>query len=99
MVRFWSRMKYETYAEYDPRVVIQTRQAFLTVWAGLGSYHDDLVLLGGLVPHYICRHPASQLGLPRPATLDVDFGVALGPRRDSTAASRVTFVLRAPSRG
>ncbi len=71
-------MKYETYEEYDPRAVAQAEPAFLTVWAGLGSYHDDLVLLGGLVPYYICRHPAGPKTLPRPATLDVDFGVALG---------------------
>lgn len=71
-------MKYETYGDYDPKAVAQTHPAFLTVWSGLGSYHDDLVLLGGLVPHYICQHPASSTALPRPATLDVDFGVALG---------------------
>ena len=71
-------MKYETYAEYNPRAVAQTLPAFLTVWSGLGTYHDDLVLLGGLVPHFICRHPVSANALPRPATLDVDFGVALG---------------------
>lgn len=71
-------VKYDTYSEYDPRAVAQTQPAFLTIWAGLGSYHEDLVLLGGLVPHYICRHPAGSGALPRPATLDVDFGVALG---------------------
>ena len=71
-------MKYETYGEYDPRAVAQTHPAFLTIWSGLGSYHDDLVLLGGLVPYYICKHPTSRAALPRPATLDVDFGVALG---------------------
>lgn len=71
-------VKYDTYSEYDPRAVAQTQPAFLTVWSGLGSYHADLVLLGGLVPHYICRHPSGNGVLPRPATLDVDFGVALG---------------------
>jgi len=71
-------MKYETYGEYDPRAVAQTHPAFLTVWAGLGSYHDDLVLVGGLVPLYICRHPTGSNALPRPATLDVDLGIALG---------------------
>jgi hypothetical protein len=71
-------MKYETYGEYDPRAVAQTHPAFLTVWSALGSYHDDLVLLGALVPQYICKHPAGSAALPRPATLDVDFGVALG---------------------
>jgi len=71
-------MKYETYGEYDPRAVAQTHPAFLTAWSALGSYHDDLVLLGGLVPRYICKHPTSLAALPHPATLDVDFGVSLG---------------------
>ena len=71
-------MKYETYTEYDPRAVAQTHPAFLTVWSALGGYHDDLVLLGGLVPQYICKHPAGRAALPRPATLDVDLGVSLG---------------------
>jgi len=73
-----SPMKYDTYGEYDPRAVAQTQPAFLTVWSGLGNYHEDLVLIGGLVPHYLCLHPAANSFLPRPATLDVDFGVALG---------------------
>jgi hypothetical protein len=78
MARILSPMKYETYSEYDPRSVAQTHPAFLTVWSGLGSYHQELVLLGGLVPHYLCRHPTGSNALPRPATLDVDLGVALG---------------------
>lgn len=71
-------MKYETYQEYDPRITSQTLPAFLTVWPALGSYHEDLVLLGGLVPILICQHPKDQEYLPRPATLDVDLGVSLG---------------------
>jgi hypothetical protein len=71
-------MKYDTFSEYDIRAVAQTLPAFLTVWSGLGSYHDDLVLLGGLVPQFICRHPLGSASLPRPGTLDVDLGVALG---------------------
>jgi hypothetical protein len=78
MVRILPAMKYETYGEYDPRAVVQTPPAFLTVWSGLGNYHRDLVLLGGMVPLYICRHPTSSTALPRPPTLDVDLGVALG---------------------
>lgn len=30
------------------------------------------------MPHFICRHPESGIQLPRPATLDVDIGIALG---------------------
>ena len=71
-------MKYETYSEYDPRRVAQTESGFLTVWAGLGTYRDDLVLVGGLVPKYLCDHVKQPGILPRPATLDVDLGIALG---------------------
>ena len=71
-------MKFDSYADYDPRATSQTLPAFLTVWPGLGNYHDDLVLLGGMVPLYLCRHPTGERALPRPATLDVDFGISLG---------------------
>jgi hypothetical protein len=70
-------MKYETYSDYDSQATSQTLPAFLTVWSGLGAYHDDLVLVGGLVPQFICRHPTNTSSLPRPATLDVDFGISL----------------------
>jgi hypothetical protein len=71
-------MKFDTYSAYDPRATSQTLPAFLTVWPGLARYHDDLVLVGGLVPLCICRHPTGANALPRPATLDVDLGIALG---------------------
>jgi hypothetical protein len=71
-------MKFDTYSAYDPRATAQTLPAFLTIWPGLGNYHDDLVLLGGMVPLYLCRLPAAERALPRPATLDVDFGISLG---------------------
>ncbi|MBC8010086.1 MAG: hypothetical protein H7067_08315 [Burkholderiales bacterium] len=71
-------MKFDTYSDYDPRATSQTLPAFLTVWPGLGNYHDDLVLLGGMVPLYLCEHPTGEWALPRPATLDVDFGISLG---------------------
>jgi hypothetical protein len=71
-------MKFDTYSDYDPRATSQTLPAFLTVWPGLGNYHDELVLLGGMVPLYLCKHPTGERALPRPATLDVDFGISLG---------------------
>jgi hypothetical protein len=70
-------MKYETYSEYDPRHTGLAESAFLTVWAGLGRWREDLVLLGGLVPKYLCGDLTVQRNLPRPATLDVDLGIAL----------------------
>ena len=71
-------MKYETYSEYDPRHIALAESAFLTVWAGLGRWHRDLVLVGGLVPKYLCGDLTAQRSLPRPATLDVDLGISLG---------------------
>ena len=70
-------MKYETYSEYDPHRTALAESAFLTVWAGVGSWHNDLVLVGGLVPKYLCGDLTKARTLPRPATLDVDFGISL----------------------
>ncbi len=70
-------MKYETYSEYDPRLTGLAESAFLTVWAGLGRWREDLVLVGGLVPKYLCGDLTIQRDLPHPATLDVDLGIAL----------------------
>ncbi|MGA3266842.1 MAG: hypothetical protein ABSE16_08465 [Verrucomicrobiota bacterium] len=71
-------MKYETYSQYNPIGVAYAESAFLTVWAGLGSWHSDLVLVGGLVPKYLCGDLSSPRTLPRPVTLDADLGIALG---------------------
>jgi hypothetical protein len=70
-------MKYETYSEYDPRYTALAESAFLTLWSTLGSWHGDLVLVGGLVPKYLCGDLTQHRSLPRPATLDVDLGIAL----------------------
>lgn len=78
MGRILPEMKYDTYSTYDPRATSQSLPTFLTIWPALGRHHDDLVLLGGLVPICICKHPEGEDSLPRPATLDVDLGIALG---------------------
>jgi len=71
-------MKYETYREYNPIGDATAETAFLTVWAGQGSWHSDLVLVGGLVPKYLCGDLSAPRTLPRPVTLDADLGIALG---------------------
>jgi hypothetical protein len=71
-------MKHATYREYNPHGVATVESAFLTVWAGLGSWHRDLVLVGGLVPKYLCGDLSTSRTLPRPVTLDADLGIALG---------------------
>lgn len=70
--------KFDTHGDYSPRQVALAERALLTVWAGLGSWHEDLVLVGGLVPKYLCRIPTATDVLPRPVTLDADLGIALG---------------------
>ncbi len=71
-------MKHETYGEYNASAVASAESALLTVWAGLASWHSDLVLVGGMVPKYICGNVSSPRALPRPVTLDADLGIALG---------------------
>ena len=70
-------MKFETYSEYDPRGIVLAESAFISVWASLGSFHEDLVLVGGLVPKYLCGDKTTTTNFPLPATLDVDIGIAL----------------------
>lgn len=70
-------MKYETFSAYDPRHTALAESAFLTLWSTLGQWHSDLVLVGGLVPKYLCGDLTQNRDLPRPATLDVDLGIAL----------------------
>jgi hypothetical protein len=78
MGRILPAVKYETHCQYNPIGVASAESAFLSVWAGLGSWHDDLVLVGGLVPKYICGDLSSPRALPRPVTLDADLGISLG---------------------
>jgi len=70
-------VKYETFSQYDARHTALAESAFLTLWPTLGRWHEDLVLVGGLVPKYLCGDHTEQRTLPRPATLDVDLGIAL----------------------
>lgn len=78
MGRILPPVKHETYREYNTVGVANAESAFLTVWAGLGSWHSDLVLVGGLVPKYLCGDLSTPRTLPRPVTLDADLGIALG---------------------
>lgn len=78
MERLLQTVKYETYRDYDSHRTGLAESAFFTVWAGLGQWREDLVLIGGLVPKYLCGDLTGHRELPRPATLDVDLGIALG---------------------
>lgn len=78
MGRVLPAMKFDTFSKYDPRGVALAESAFLTIWAGLGPWHEDMVLVGGLVPKYLCGDITAVRELPRPVTLDADIGIALG---------------------
>jgi len=67
-------MKFSKASDYRSENTRLSESALLSLWAKLGDLQDDIVLVGGLVPRYICR-PSSD-GL-EPNTLDVDFGIAL----------------------
>jgi len=64
----------EHYEDYSAEDTARSESALLTVWAVLNDLTEDLVLVGGLVPRYICRPAAEAL---QPVTMDVDLGVAL----------------------
>jgi hypothetical protein len=71
-------MKLEAYADYDFRKVALVESVLFTIWPNLEPWHDDLVLVGGLVPCFICGDTSTPRPLPRPVTLDADIGIALG---------------------
>lgn len=54
-------MKLDEYSKYHPREVALAESAFLTAWAGLGAWHEDMVLVGGLVPKYLCGDTSASL--------------------------------------
>ncbi len=70
-------MKLGAYSDYDSRKVALAESALLTIWPNLEPWHEDLVLVGGLVPRYICGDTSAPRVLPRPVTLDADIGIAL----------------------
>ena len=67
-------MKLARYDQYRPEDTALAESALLTVWAALGDLTHDLVLVGGLVPRYICT---PQPGDVTAVTMDVDLGVSL----------------------
>jgi hypothetical protein len=68
-------MKHTAYRDYHVDDTARSESALLTVWPRLADFHEDLVLVGGLVPRYICR-PRKEDAL-QPHSLDVDLGIAL----------------------
>lgn len=67
-------MKREYCEAYTVDDTDRAESALLTVWRVLREFAADLVLVGGLVPRYICRFSKREL---QPVTIDVDLGVSL----------------------
>lgn len=67
-------MKMSRYDDYQPLGTERCEQALLTVWACLRDYAEHLVLIGGLVPRYLCVQRSTGYTAQ---TLDVDLGIAL----------------------
>ena len=68
-------MKHSQHSGYRSDAPEISERALLTIWPSLADLHDELVLVGGLVPRYICT-PGDAV-LPA-VTMDVDLGIALG---------------------
>jgi len=68
-------MKLEHYSDYTLEETDRAESALLTVWAILRDFREEIVLVGGLVPRYICRPVEGELTA---VTMDVDLAVELG---------------------
>lgn len=77
-------VKHSHYQDYRPEHTQVCEAALLTVWEILDDYRADLVIIGGLVPRYICKPPPGELTAN---TLDVDLGLAIAVR--GTAHNRI----------
>jgi len=67
-------MKYARFRDYHQDDTARSESALLSVWPRLADFHEDLVLVGGLVPRYLCRPLGDEW---QPRTIDVDFAIGL----------------------
>lgn len=70
-------MKLPNLQAYRPEQTELCERALVTAWGLLDDYVADLVLIGGLVPRYLCLRDSA---IPDVSTLDVDLALALGVR-------------------
>jgi len=68
-------MKREHYGDYTVAETLRSESALLTVWAVLREFEEELALIGGLVPRYLCSPASNEL---QAVTMDVDIAVSLG---------------------
>lgn len=67
-------VKMEHYNDYSAQDTVRSESALLTVWAVLRDLTEDLVLVGGLVPRFICNPKPGAL---QAVTMDVDLAISL----------------------
>lgn len=64
--------------DYTPEQLARTRQTLLQVLVALGDFHDDVVLVGGLVPSLLIdQAEASARDDAHVGSIDVDLGIRL----------------------
>ena len=64
------------YDAYNKESTELAEKTLLEVWASLGEFRKDMVLVGGLAPRYI--YPATpEDTVPHCGTMDVDLGLSL----------------------
>ena len=65
--------------DYNSSFTKKVENALLDIWALLGEYRDDLILIGGLAPRYITA-PANTKDYSLTThcgTMDIDFGISI----------------------
>ncbi|MEL6614216.1 MAG: hypothetical protein AAFQ43_00685 [Bacteroidota bacterium] len=64
--------------DYTPEQLERTRQTLLQVLVALGDFHDDVVLVGGLVPSLLVdQAEAAARNEVHVGSVDVDLGIRL----------------------
>lgn len=66
--------KPDTITGYEKTQTELAERVLLEAWSLLGDYRDYLVLIGGLVPRYLCPGVTAD---PHCGSMDVDFGISL----------------------
>jgi hypothetical protein len=89
-------VKPQIYNEYSEEKTELAEKILLEVWACLGEFRKDMVLVGGLAPRYLVRSFSKGREIPvHCGTMDVDFGLSLAiADRKTYGAIRKTLVDR-----
>ena len=84
-------MKFDHYTSYSEVITNHAGKVLASLWGALENYRHGMVLIGGLVPRFICSGNMNTT-LLRPVTLDVDLGISVAVDGDM---SPIDWKLRA----